>query len=216
MGTRAIAAVAASIVMIRLNTWTRWIHGARTCVADGTPNPMEVRHSAELMGFHDRNEALRRGVRAGAKKSVGVNAATDDNRSSTGGDARRTLVRIVGFGSPDRGGTQRPEVRMAGITRSRFEHATDIRPFVDDRGSLAMIDMDGVTVGRADLESGWRWSDHVKPIAGADGCQAVHAGYILSEHLTARRDAQRGELRSRWPPERRTRHDAWVVGASPT
>jgi len=38
---------------------------------------------------------------------------------------------------------------------------------------------DGV-VGRATFEPGWKWSEHVKPIAGTDSCRAAHVGYVIS------------------------------------
>jgi len=105
----------------------------------------------------DRNETPRRGVWAGTTTSNDVNAVTDHNGPSTGGDVRRALVGGVGFGSPDLGGNRRPEVHMAANTRSRFEHATDIGPFVEGNGSPAIIDIidrDGMAMARSVFESG--------------------------------------------------------------
>ena len=105
---------------------------------------------------------------------------------------------------------------MAGISRRRFEDTPDIRPFADDKGRLAMVDLDGMAVGKAVFEPGWRWSEHVKPIAGTDSCQAAHAGYLLSGHLTVRMNDgsevnfDPGDLMVVAPG-----HDAWVVGPEP-
>ncbi len=77
---------------------------------------------------------------------------------------------------------------MAGITRARFESSTDVRHFADGKGQMHTLDIDGMAVGRAVFEPGWQWSQHVKPIAGTDSCQAPHAGYILSGHMTVRVD----------------------------
>ena len=104
-------------------------------------------------------------------------------------------------------------MHTAGIFKGQFEHSNDIRPFADGKGFMAMVDMDGMSVGRAVFEPGWRWSDHVKPIAGTDSCQAAHAGYIMSGHLTVRMDDgsetnfDPGDLMIVAPG-----HDAWVVG----
>ena len=68
-------------------------------------------------------------------------------------------------------------------------------------------------VGRAVFEPGWRWSDHVKPIAGTTSCRAAHAGYVMSGHLTVRMDDgseenfDPGDVMVVAPG-----HDAWVVG----
>lgn len=105
---------------------------------------------------------------------------------------------------------------MAGIARARFENASDIRPFADGTGHMRMLDIDGMAVGRAVFEPGWQWSRHVKPIAGTDSCQAPHAGYILSGHMTVRMDDgseenfDPGDIMVVAPG-----HDAWTVGPEP-
>jgi quercetin dioxygenase-like cupin family protein len=102
---------------------------------------------------------------------------------------------------------------MAGIMKGAFDHSSEIRPFADGRGHFAVIDMDGMSVGRAVFEPGWRWSDHVKPIAGTDSCRAAHAGYVMSGHLTVRMDDgteenfDPGDVMIVHPG-----HDAWTVG----
>ena len=105
---------------------------------------------------------------------------------------------------------------MAQILKRRFEDATDVRRFADGKGELAMLDLDGAPVGKATFEPGWRWSDHVKPIAGTDSCQAPHAGVVLSGHMTVRMNDGKeenydpGDVMMVAPG-----HDAWVVGQEP-
>ena len=105
---------------------------------------------------------------------------------------------------------------MAGITKGRFERSGDVRPFADGKGQMSMLDLDGMAVGRAVFEPGWRWSDHVKPIAGTSSCQVAHAGYVMSGHLTIRMDDgseenfDPGDVMVVAPG-----HDAWVVGPEP-
>lgn len=105
---------------------------------------------------------------------------------------------------------------MTGILKRRFDQARDIRPFADGKGELAMLDLEGASVGLARFDPGWRWSEHVKPIAGTDSCQAPHAGYVMSGHMTVRMDD--GSEENLDPGDVVTiapGHDAWVVGQEP-
>lgn len=43
-----------------------------------------------------------------------------------------------------------------------------------------LVELGDLTVGRYDLEPGWRWSTHVRPRVGGDWCQARHVGVVLS------------------------------------
>ncbi len=105
---------------------------------------------------------------------------------------------------------------MAGISKSRFEDSTEIRSFADGKGHLSMIDLDGMAVGRSVFEPGWRWSDHVKPIAGTDSCQVAHAGFVLSGHITIRmNDGTEENFDPGDVMVVRPGHDAWTVGSEP-
>ncbi len=74
----------------------------------------------------------------------------------------------------------------------------------------------GGQVGRLTLQPGWRWTEHVKPVAGTDLCQAPHLAYQVQGHLRVKMedgtelDVHAGEVSS-LPPG----HDAWVVGNEP-
>ena len=63
------------------------------------------------------------------------------------------------------------------------------------------------------LEPGWRWSEHVRPIAKTKWCEAPHFQYQLAGRLhikTAERhefETSAGDVTSL-----RSGHDAWVVG----
>src|SRR2546423_12176703 len=48
---------------------------------------------------------------------------------------------------------------------------------------MRIVNLEGETVGRGTFEPGWRWTDHVKPIAGTDSCQTYHLGYVLSGRM---------------------------------
>jgi quercetin dioxygenase-like cupin family protein len=87
------------------------------------------------------------------------------------------------------------------------------RPFKDGKGHLDVVETGKGMVGRAVFGPGWKWSEHVKPIAGTDSCQAPHMGYIISGHMTCvmddgtKEDFGPGDVMI-VPPG----HDAWTVG----
>jgi quercetin dioxygenase-like cupin family protein len=74
----------------------------------------------------------------------------------------------------------------------------------------------GSEVVRATLQPGWRWSEHVAPIAGTDLCQAPHFQVSLSGRVGVRMadgtefEVGPGEVVV-IPPG----HDAWVIGDEP-
>jgi quercetin dioxygenase-like cupin family protein len=97
-----------------------------------------------------------------------------------------------------------------------FDSADETRPFEDGKGKLDLINTEHGPVGRAVFEPGWRWSSHVKPIAGTDSCEAAHMGYAVSGRMKVVMDSGEtievspGDLVSIAPG-----HDAWVVGDEP-
>ncbi|WP_030865335.1 cupin domain-containing protein [Streptomyces sp. NRRL F-2747] len=105
---------------------------------------------------------------------------------------------------------------MAAIVRKSFDRADETRPFADGKGRLDLIRTDGGAVGRAVFEPGWRWSEHVKPLAGTDSCQAAHTGYMVSGRMKVVMDDGTGE---EYGPgdfmQIDPGHDAWVVGDEP-
>src|ERR1019366_5234128 len=59
-----------------------------------------------------------------------------------------------------------------------FAKPHEVREF--PKGKVELITVNGVTFGRVTFNPGWRWSTHIKPIAGTDSCQAAHLGVQLS------------------------------------
>jgi hypothetical protein len=92
-----------------------------------------------------------------------------------------------------------------------FAKPDEVRTF--EKGRMELIHTPAGDVGRMTLSPGWRWSEHVRPIAGTDLCQAAHVGYQISGRLRIQLadgstfDALPGQVGS-VPPG----HDAWVVG----
>jgi hypothetical protein len=85
-----------------------------------------------------------------------------------------------------------------------------------ERGQLDLLKIGGVEIGLLTLQPGWRWSDHVKPLAGTDLCEAPHFQYHLEGTLHivmadgTEMDAKPGDVTAL--PQG---HDAWVVGDEP-
>ncbi len=105
---------------------------------------------------------------------------------------------------------------MAKMTRMNMETPQETRVFENGMGRLDLVNIDAGPVGRAIFEPGWRWSEHIKPIAGTDSCQAAHLGYYVSGRMrVVMDDGQEMEFGpgdfAVIPPG----HDAWTVGEEP-
>lgn len=53
----------------------------------------------------------------------------------------------------------------------------EVREFA--RGRLEIYRVGGVELGRAIYEPGWRWTEHVRPIAGTELCEVSHVGLVI-------------------------------------
>jgi hypothetical protein len=62
---------------------------------------------------------------------------------------------------------------VAGIEIKNVAEPDETRPFAG-KGSAAVVTVAGHPVLYGTFEPGWRWSEHLKPIAGTDSCQATH------------------------------------------
>jgi hypothetical protein len=104
---------------------------------------------------------------------------------------------------------------MPRINVKSFGRPDERRPFTD-KGHLDVIRFGDAIVGRGVFEPGWRWSNHVKPIAETESCQADHASYVVSGRMHLVTDD--GEEADIGPGDFFTigpGHDAWVVGDEP-
>jgi len=103
---------------------------------------------------------------------------------------------------------------MANAEAKDFASPDEVRSF--EKGKAEILNIGGGVVGRLVLEPGWRWSEHVKPIAGTEWCEAPHFQYHVSGTLRVQMtdgtefDATPGQVTA-LPAG----HDAWVVGDEP-
>jgi class 3 adenylate cyclase/quercetin dioxygenase-like cupin family protein len=85
-----------------------------------------------------------------------------------------------------------------------------------EKGSASTVRVGELVVGQLALEPGWRWSRHVRPIAGTASCQFHHVGLVLSGAMDGRMDdgtefkIRPGDIFD-VPPG----HDNWVIGDEP-
>ena len=100
------------------------------------------------------------------------------------------------------------------LRRKRFDHPDEVRTV--DKARIELVELGELTVGHTVFEPGWRWSEHVRPIAGTKSCQVHHIGYVISGHLRIEMDDGAtievigGDV-FEVPPG----HDAWVIGDEP-
>jgi hypothetical protein len=93
-----------------------------------------------------------------------------------------------------------------------FDEPDEVRK--GDNWRMELLDLaGGAQVGRITVQPGWRWTEHVGPVAGTDLCQAPHQQYQISGRIHVvmadgtELEAGPGDVTS-LPPG----HDAWVVG----
>lgn len=92
-----------------------------------------------------------------------------------------------------------------------FERPEEVREF--PKGKVEIIKIGNMTIGRAILEPGWRWSSSIQPIAKTKSCEAPHFQYHVAGVLKIKMDdgseleCHPGDV-SYLP----SGHDAWVVG----
>jgi quercetin dioxygenase-like cupin family protein len=105
---------------------------------------------------------------------------------------------------------------MTDLIRKSFDAPDEVRPFEAETGQLQLVNLARGPVGRATFRPGWRWSDHVKPIARTESCEAAHACYFVSGRMRVVMDSgeeieyRQGDVAIMAPG-----HDAWVVGDEP-
>jgi len=104
---------------------------------------------------------------------------------------------------------------MLDVILRRFEEPDEVREF--EKGRFEVIRIGGLTIGRATYQSGWKWSQHVRPMAGTEFCEVEHVGLVLSGRATA---AMVGGATVELGPGSifhipAAAHDSWVVGDEP-
>lgn len=108
-----------------------------------------------------------------------------------------------------------PQPPVTGVLLRRFDEADEVVEF--EYGRFETIRINGMTLGRAAYQPGWKWSEHVGPGQGEALCSVEHLGMVLSGAAAVvfadGRESvmQAGDLfYIAGEP-----HDSWVVGDEP-
>jgi len=102
---------------------------------------------------------------------------------------------------------------MSALVRKSLDAPEETRPFDQGTGQLQLVNLDAGPVGRATFLPGWKWSEHVGPIAGTASCQAAHLAYFVSGRMVVQMDD--GERMEYGPGDfaiMAPGHDAWIAG----
>ena len=101
------------------------------------------------------------------------------------------------------------------LQSKNFGAPDEVRPMAG-KGRVELVKVGDGVVGKATFEPGWRWSEHVKPIAGTESCQAAHFGYVVSGRQMVRMDdGSELEFGAGDVVAIPAGHDGWVVGDEP-
>lgn len=103
---------------------------------------------------------------------------------------------------------------MAGIEGKSFDAPDETVAF--DHGRVHLLKFGSLAIAREVLEPGWRWSVHVKPIAGTERCEFHHVSFVLEGRIGVEsRDGEIREFTTGEVVDIAPGHDAWVVGEDP-
>lgn len=101
---------------------------------------------------------------------------------------------------------------MASIEVKNVNSPDEVRPFAD-KGSANAVTVADHLVLYGTFEPGWRWSEHIKPLAGTDTCEATHLLYCVSGRMTvAHSDGTEAQIGPGDIAAIEPDHDAWVDG----
>lgn len=109
------------------------------------------------------------------------------------------------------------EMATAPLAVTKFvtkSHASPDEVRTPSKTRVEIVRLPGFTLGRFNLDPGWKWSECIKPVVKTDLCQVPHVGYVISGRITVRlndgteKTIAAGESYA-IPPG----HDAWVEGS---
>lgn len=100
---------------------------------------------------------------------------------------------------------------MPGLEGKSFRNPDESRVF--EKGRADIVTLGDITMARTRAEPGWRWSEHIRPLAGTSSCQLHHLGFVVAGRLrVVMDDGTSREFGSEDLYDIPPGHDAWVVG----
>jgi hypothetical protein len=70
------------------------------------------------------------------------------------------------------------EAAVLEVILKRFDQPDEVRTI--DKGKFELVNIGGVTIGRATYEPGWKWTAHVGKALGKSSCDIEHVGIVVS------------------------------------
>lgn len=101
------------------------------------------------------------------------------------------------------------------VVLKRFDQPDEVRTFA--KGKFELVDIGGMTIGKATYEPGWKWSEDVGFDLNQAYCDVEHLGMVISGSATVVSSSgditkmESGDL-FYVPAEP---HDSWVIGDEP-
>jgi len=100
------------------------------------------------------------------------------------------------------------------LIQKSFDAADEVRRF--EKGTVEVVNVADHSIARATFLPGWRWSEHVRPIAQTELCEVEHLGYVASGRMTVRmNDGSEAEFKAGDVMAVKPHHDALVTGSEP-
>ena len=100
---------------------------------------------------------------------------------------------------------------MLDIIIKRFEEPDEVQTF--DKGKFELVNIGGMSIGRATYEPGWKYSVHVGRALGKKSCDVEHVGLVISGRaVVAMDDGRLIEIKAGDIFYIAPGHDSWVVG----
>jgi mannose-6-phosphate isomerase-like protein (cupin superfamily) len=100
------------------------------------------------------------------------------------------------------------------LSVKRFDLPDQSSESIGAMGRTDVVHIGARTVSQSTLRPGWRWSEHIKPLAATERCEVFHLGYVLQGRMRVM--MHHGEIVEigpgdlfEIPPD----HDAEVVGS---
>jgi hypothetical protein len=103
---------------------------------------------------------------------------------------------------------------MLEVILKRFDHPDETRTF--PKGKFELVNIGGMTIGRATYDPGWKWSVDVGGPDGFKNCMVEHVGLVISgKAVAAMREGRVVEMNAGDLFYIAPGHDSWVVGDEP-
>jgi hypothetical protein len=104
---------------------------------------------------------------------------------------------------------------VAGLEIKNAKHPDETRD-MSGKGEVQVVKIGDHSAMAGTWAPGWKWSEHMKPLAGTDSCEATHLIYGISGKMhVVMNDGTEGDIGASDFASIAPGHDAWVDGDEP-